>query len=31
MDYSSENPNIEDTGEPFYPRSKYINFIIKVV
>ena len=28
--YSSVNPNIEDTGEPFYPRSKYINFIMKV-
>jgi len=27
----SGNPIIEDTGEPFYPRSKYINFIIKVV
>ena len=29
--YNSGNPIIEDTGEPFYPRSKYINFIIKVV
>lgn len=27
----SGNPTIEDSVEPFYPRSKYINFIIKVV